>query len=245
MRTTHGIRNRVDKLRGESMDFYETLKAAAIAGSGGGSGGEKPEFFTVTPATGVTVFGKPVKVGTKVTWTGRASFASNVSGDKLAFTLPPEIRPYTKYLFKCGNGGYGYDYAGYILPNGEVHIVFGNSSSIAQGDFSWDVIEPDYQVSVDTTKVTSSSGGIAVIDNMAIMQVSLTLDNFSTGWQNALLTVPSDVPIPSTQCPFCVYRGRNTAQYPDTTLDTNGALNMFIDRSLGNVIDILCVWEVT
>lgn len=227
------------------MDFYETLKAAAIAGSGGGSGGEKPEFFTVTPATGVTVFGKPVKVGTKVTWTGRASFASNVSGDKLAFTLPPEIRPYTKYLFKCGNGGYGYDYAGYILPNGEVHIVFGNSSAIAQGDFSWDVIEPDYQVIVDTTKVTSSSGGIAVIGNMAIMQVSLTLGNFSTGWQNSLLTVPNDVPIPSTQCPFCVYRGRNTAQYPDTTLDTNGALNMFIDRSLGNVIDILCVWEVT
>lgn len=214
-------------------------------GDGDNSGkGSTFEFFDVTPVENVTVYGKLVKIGTKVTWTGRASFSSIVSGDKLAFILPENLRPFTKYVFKCGNGGYGYDYDGYILPNGEVHIVFKNSSSIAQGVFSWDVIEPDYQVIVDTTKVTSSSGGIAVIDNMAIMQVSLTLDNFSTGWQNALLTVPSDVPIPSAQCPFCVYRGRNTAQYPDASLGTDGVLDIWLDRSLGTTIDIFCIWEV-
>lgn len=214
------------------------------SGGGGGGGGETPEFIEVTPATGVTLYGDVVKTGSKVTWTGCASFSSSGSGDRLAFTLPEEIRPYTKYLFKCGNGGYGYDYTGYILPNGEVHIVFANSSAMAIGDFSWDVITPSVQVAVDASKVTSSTGGIQVIGTMAIMQVSLVLGSYSTGWQNSLLTIPSDVSVPQTQCPFCIYRGRNSAQYPDAWLNTNGALDIYLDRNLGNIIDVLCIWNV-
>jgi hypothetical protein len=208
-------------------------------------GGGIPEFYTVTPASGVTVYGAPVKTGNKVTWTGRASFPSSGSGDKLAFTLPETLRPFTKYPFKCGNGGYGWDYDGYILPNGEVHFVFGNSSAIAQGDFSWDVITPTLNPTF-SAKVASHTGGIEVIRNMAIMQISISLQNVSTGWQTNLMVMPSAV-IPSTvQCPFVVYRSRNTAQYPDCTIDTSGNLNVFLDTGLilGKPVDFMCIWEV-
>lgn len=227
-------------------EYYINSRGTWIlqSGGGGGGGGETPEFIEVTPATGVTLYGDVVKTGSKVTWVGCASFASTGSGDRLAFTLPEEIRPYTKYLFKCGNGAYGYDYTGYVLPNGEVHIVFANSSAMAIGDFSWDVITPSVQVNVDTSKVTSSTGGIQVIGTMAIMQVSLVLDNYSTGWQNSLLTVPNTVSVPQTRSPFCIYRGRNSAQYPDAWLNQNGALDIWLDRSLGNIIDVLCIWNL-
>ena len=180
--------------------FFNPFSVGDGNNSGGGS---TLEFFNVIPAENVTVYGKPVKIGTKVTWTGRVSFPSVGSGDKLAFILPENLRPFTKYVFKCGNGGYGYDYVGYILPNGEVHFVFGNSSAIAQGDFSWDVIEPQLYPTF-SNKVASYTGGIEVIENMVIMQISLVLQNISTGWQNSLMTIPSAV-IPATvQCPFVV-----------------------------------------
>jgi hypothetical protein len=148
-------------------------------------------------------------------------------------------------VFKCGNGGYVFDYNGYILPNGDVHFVFANSSSIAQGYFSWDIIEPDIFPTF-SDKVASYTGGIEVIENMAVMQISLVLQNVSTGWQTNLMVMPSAV-IPSTvQCPFVVYRSRNTAQYPDCTIDTNGNLNVFLDTGLigGQPVDFLCIWEV-
>lgn len=208
--------------------------------------GAVPTFYDVTPATGVNaIIGKPVKIGPKVTWTGQVQFSANAYGDKHIFTLPEELRPYTKYLFKCGNGGYGYDYTGYILPNGEVHVVLGNNSSITQCDFQWDVITPEYPVIVDTTKVSSFTGGIAIIDNMAIMQVSLVTSNFSAGWHNSLFTVPDTIPIPEEQVPFCIYRKRNSAQYPDCYLHTDGTTDVWLDRNLDSVIDFLCVWDIS
>lgn len=217
----------------------------AGGGGGGGGGSIVPEFFTVTPATGVTVYGTPVKIGNKVTWTGRALFSSSASGDRLAFTLPEDIRPFTKYLFKCGHGGYGFDYTGYVLPNGEVHFVFESSGTFVQADMSWDIITPNLYPTF-SEKVASYTGGIEVVENMAIMQISLTLQNVSTGWQNALMVMPSTV-IPSiAQCPFVIYRSRNTAQYPDCSIGTNGNLNVYIDTSLmsGQPVDFLCIWEV-
>lgn len=208
--------------------------------------GAVPVFYEVTPGPNVSaIVGSPVKIGPKVTWTGQVQFSSNVYGDKHIFTLPEELRPYTKYLFKCGNGGYGYDYTGYILPNGEVHVVFGNNATIAQCDFQWDVITPEYPVIVDTTKVSSFTGGIAIIDNMAIMQVSLVTSNFSAGWHNALITVPDTIPIPEEQVPFCIYRNRNSAQYPDCYLRTDGTIDVWLDRQLSSVIDFLCIWDIT
>ncbi len=227
------------------MNFYERLKAAAIAGSGGGGGGEKPEFYTVTAASGVSsIYGSLVKTGHKATWTGRVEFSSTVSGDKHVFTLPTEVRPYTKYLFKCGTGGSAYDDTGYVLPNGEVHVVLASNKSFVMGDFSWDVITPQYYPVYDTTKVTDSSGGIEVVGNMVIMQVSFTAPNISTGWQQDIFTIPSEVRPSSNQCPFCIYRGRNTAQYPDAWLETNGTFDIYIERNLGTTIDALCIWEL-
>jgi len=233
--TENGVYNATD----DSADGYSSVDVNVKTGA-------VPVFYEVTPASDVSeVTGKPVKIGPKVTWTGRVTFKSSVSGDKLAFILPEEIRPFTKYLFKCGNGGYGFDYTGYILPNGEVHIaISGNSAAIVAGDFSWDVITPEYQVSVDTTKVSSSSGGIQIIDNMAIMQVSITMGNFSTGWQTGLFTVPPEVPIPSYQFPFCVIRRRNTAQYPDTIMNTNGTVDSWLDRTLVDIVDFVCIWDI-
>lgn len=228
-----------------ASDTDMTAAVQSLIDGYGGGGSVAPEFYTVTPASGVTVYGTPVKIGSKVTWTGRAAFSSAVYGDHLVFTLPENLRPYTKYLFKCGNGGYGYDYDGYILPNGEVHIVFKNNSSFAQGEFSLDVITPTLNPTF-SAKVASHTGGIEVIRNMAIMQISLGLQNVSTGWQTNLMVMPSSV-IPSTvQCPFVVYRSRNTAQYPDCTIDTSGNLSVFLDTNLmsGQSVDFMCIWEV-
>ena len=231
--------NGVYKAKDDNADGYSSVNVDVKTGA-------VPIFYDVTPAAGVNaIIGKLVKIGPKVTWTGQVRFSSNVTSDKHIFTLPEELRPYTKYLFKCGNGGYGWDYTGYILPNGEVHVVFGNNSAIAQCDFQWDVITPEYPVIVDTTKVSSFTGGIAIIDNMAIMQVSLVTNNFSAGWQNGLFTVPDTIPIPEEQVPFCIYRDRNSAQYPDCYLRTNGTIDVWLDRNLGSVIDFLCVWDIS
>lgn len=233
--TENGVYNATD----DSADGYSSVDVNVKTGA-------VPVFYKVTPGPNVSaIVGSPVKIGPKVTWTGQVRFSSNVSGDKHIFTLPEELRPYTKYLFKCGNGGYGYDYTGYILPNGEVHVVFGNNSAIAQCDFQWDVITPEYPVIVDTTKVSSFTGGIAIIDNMAIMQVSLVTNSFSAGWQNGLFTVPDIIPIPEEQVPFCIYRNRNNAQYPDCYLRTNGTIDVWLDRNLSSVIDFLCIWDTT
>lgn len=214
------------------------------AGYGGG-GGDIPEFYTPTAATGVsTIYGKIVKMGHKVTWTGRVDFTSTTSGDKHIFTLPANLRPYTKYLFKCGSGGSANDDTGYILPNGEVHIALGSTKAFTIGDMSWDIITPDYTVSVDTAKVTSSSGGLEKIGNLAIMQVSFTVSGISTGWHSNIITIPTGVRPQSSQCPFCIYRNRNTAQYPDTWIGTDGVCDMYIQPSLGTTIDVMCMWEL-
>lgn len=206
----------------------------------------KPVFYTVTPETGVSaIYGTVVKTGHKVTWTGRVDFTSNTSGDKHIFTLPSELRPYTKYLFKCGSGGSANDDTGYVLPNGEVHIALGSTKSFTMADMSWDIITPDYTVDVDTAKVTDSSGGLEKIGNLVIMQVSFTVSGIGKGWHNGILTIPTDVRPTSTQFPFCIYRNRNTAQYPDTNIGTDGVCNMYIEPSLGTTIDVMCMWEIT
>ncbi len=215
-----------------------------IAGYGGGGGGDTPEFYTPTPATGVsTIYGTVVKVGHKVTWTGRVDFTSTTYGDKHIFTVPAELRPYTKYLFKCGSGGSASYDTGYILPNGEVHIVLASNKSFTMGDMSWDIITPGYTVSVDSAKVTSSSGGLEKIGDLAIMQVSITVSGISAGWHSNIITIPSGVRPLSAQCPFCIYRNRNTAQYPDTWIGADGACDMYISPSLGTTIDIMCLWK--
>ena len=215
-----------------------------ISGYGGG-GGEAPEYYTPTAASGVSsIYGIIIKLGHKATWTGRVDFTSTTSGDKHIFTLPSGIRPYTKYLFKCGSGGSANDDTGYILPNGEVHVVLGSSKSFTMADMSWDIISPGYTVSVDSAKVTSSSGGIEKIGDMAILQVSITVSGISTGWHSNIITVPTGVRPLSSQCPFCIYRNRNTAQYPDTWIGTDGVCDMYIQPSLGTTIDILCLYKI-
>ena len=205
----------------------------------------EPVFYTPTPATGVsTIYGKIVKTGHKVTWTGRVDFTSTTSGDKHIFTPPEELRPYTKYLFKCGSGGSSNDDTGYVLPNGEVHIALASTKSFTMGDISWDIITPDYTVDVDTTKVTASSGGLEKIGNLVIMQVSFTVSGIGTGWHQNIITVPDEVRPASTQCPFCIYRARNTAQYPDTWIGADGKCDMYIEPSFGTTIDVMCMWEI-
>lgn len=215
-----------------------------ISGYGGG-GGDTPVFYTPTPATGVsTIYGKIVKMGHKVTWTGRVDFTSTTSGDKHIFTLPSELRPYTKYLFKCGSGGSSNDDTGYVLPNGEVHIALASNKSFTMADMSWDIITPDYTVSVDTAKVTASSGGLEKIGSLVIMQVSFTVSGISTGWHSNIITVPTGVRPSSSQCPFVIYRNRNTAQYPDTWIGADGKCDMYIQPSFGTTIDVMCMWQV-
>jgi hypothetical protein len=206
----------------------------------------KPVFYDATPETGVSViYGKIVKTGHKVTWTGRVDFTSTTYGDKHIFTLPSELRPYTKYLFKCGSGGAAYDDTGYVLPNGEVHISLGSNKAFTMADMSWDIITPDYTVSVDTSKVTAFSGGLEKIGSLVIMQVSFTFSGIGEGWHSNIFTVPTGVRPTSTQFPFSIYRGRNFAQYPDTNIGTNGACNMYISPSLGTTVDVMCMWEIT
>lgn len=205
----------------------------------------KPVFYTATPETGVSAtYGKIVKTGHKVTWTGRVDFTGTTSGDKHIFTLPSELRPYTKYLFKCGSGGSSYDDTGYVLPNGEVHIALGSTKAFTMADMSWDIITPDYTVDVDTSKVTDSSGGLEKIGNLVIMQVSFTVSGIGTGWHYNIITIPDGVRPTSSQCPFCIYRGRNTAQYPDTWIGTDGKCDMYIHDYLGPTIDVMCMWEI-
>lgn len=214
-----------------------------IAGYGGG-GGDAPQWITVTAASGVTIYGNVVKTGHKVTWTGRAEFSSSVSGDRLIFTLPTGTIPYFKYLFKCGSGGSGYDDTGYILPNGEVHVVIANTKNFVNCAFSWDVIDPAYTPTY-TAKIATAAGGVELIDGMAIMQLDLSLQNISTGWQWGILTIPPAVRPISDQYPFCVYGSRISAQYPDCILGTTGELGVYVDAGLlaGQHLYILGVWK--
>ena len=229
---------------GSSDTDLTTAVETLIDGYGGGGGGDTPVFYTPTAATGVsTIYGKIVKNGHKVTWTGRVDFTSYTSGDKHIFTLPSELRPYTKYLFKCGSGGSAYDDTGYVLPNGEVHIALGSNKSFTMADMSWDIITPDYTVAVDTSKVTASSGGLEKIGSLIIMQVSFTFSGIGEGWHNGIFTVPTGVRPTSTQCPFSIYRNRNTAQYPDTWIGADGKCDMYISPSLGTTIDVMCMWQ--
>lgn len=229
---------------GSSDTDMTTAVQSLISGYGGG-GGDTPVFYTPTAATGVsTIYGTIVKMGHKVTWTGRVDFTSTTSGDKHIFTLPEELRPYTKYLFKCGSGGSSNDDTGYVLPNGEVHIVLASNKSFTMADMSWDIITPDYTVSVDTAKVTTSSGGLEKIGSLVIMQVSFTVSGIATGWHSNIITVPTGVRPSSSQCPFVIYRNRNTAQYPDTWIGTDGVCDMYIMPSLGTTIDVMCMWQV-
>lgn len=214
-----------------------------ISGYGGG-GGDTPVFYVPSAASGVSsIYGSIIKLGHKVTWVGQVYFTSTTSGDKHIFTLPAELRPYTKYLFKCGSDSSATDDTGYILPNGEVHIVLASSKSFSAGDMSWDIITPGYTVSVDSAKVSSSSGGIEKIDDLAIMQVSITVSGISAGWQANIITVPSGVRPLSEQCPFCIYRTRNTAPYLNTWIGADGKCDMYINPSYGNIIDIMGLWQ--
>jgi hypothetical protein len=228
-----------------STDSDLTAAVQSLISGYGGGGGDTPVFYTPTPATGVsTIYGKIVKMGHKVTWTGRVDFPSNTSGDKHIFTLPSDLRPYTKYLFKCGSGGSAYDDTGYVLPNGEVHIVLASNKSFTMADMSWDIITPDYIVSVNTSKVTASSGGLEKIGSLVIMQVSFTVSGIGEGWHSGIFTVPTGVRPTSTQFPFSIYRGRNTAQYPDTNIGTDGLCNIYLSPSLGTTIDVMSMWQV-
>ena len=227
-----------------SSDSDLTAAVQRLISGYGGGGGDVPVFYTPTAATGVSsIYGKIIKVGHKVTWVGQVYFTSTTSGDKHIFTLPVELRPFTKYLFKCGSDSSPSDDTGYILPNGEVHIVLSSSKSFSAGDMSWDIITPEYTVSVDSAKVTSSSGGLEKIGDLAIMQVSITVSGISAGWHSNILTVPSGVRPLSEQCPFCIYRARNSAQYLNTWIATDGKCDMYINPSLGTTIDIMCLWQ--
>lgn len=213
-------------------------------GGGGGSGGDTPVFYTVTPETGVTVFGNPVKVGTKVTWTGQIGFGSSVSGDRLIFTLPAELCPYIKYIFTCGGDDSSTNDIGYILPNGEVHVILSNSKSHVNGVFTWDVITPQYLPTVDNTKVSSVAGGVQVVGNMAVMQISFTVTGISSGWHLELVKIPESIAPNGDRCPFCIYRNRNSAQFLNAYLKNTGYVHIYIDMSLGTTIDMVCIWEV-
>lgn len=190
---------------------------------------------------------KPVRFGTKVTCSGRVDFTSYVSGDRLLFTLPSEVRPFIKYLYKCGDGGRTYDDTGYVLPNGEVRVQLGASKQFLQYDFSWDVITPEYFPVVDESRITSYSGGIAIIDGVAIMQLSFTLKTLSTGWQLDLLSIPNSVLSSSLVYPlfpFCVYRSRTAAPYPDANIDQNGKFHIYVNASYGDTVDVFCIWDL-
>ena len=230
---------------GEADSDLTAAVQRLIDGYGGGGGGDVPEFYTPTPATGVSsIYGTVVKVGHEVSWTGYVSFTSTSYGDKHIFTLPAQFRPYTKHLFKCGTSSSSYDDTGYILPNGEVHIVLASYKSAATGDFSWGIITPGYTVSVDSAKVTSSSGGIEKIGDLAVMQLSITVSGISAGWQSGIITIPDGVRPLSSQCAFCVYRGLNTAPYAETWFGPDGACSAYIDPSHGTTIDILCQYKI-
>ena len=215
-----------------------------IAGYGGGSG-DTPVFYTPTAASGVSyTYASLVKTGTKVSFVGRVDLSSNFSGDKTLFTLPSAVRPLIKYISKCGTTSSTSDDVCYILPNGEFHVVFSQSKNYAQWSITWDVITPTYSPTVDSTKVSSSSGGIQLIGNMAILQLSLTLQNVSTGWQSGIITIPSEVCPASTQRPSGLYRSINNAPYPDVFVNTNGSTDIYLNSSYGTIIDLSCVWEV-
>ena len=212
--------------------------------NGYGGGGDVPIFYNVTPASGVTVFGKPVKFGTKVSWCGQIGFGATVSGDRLIFTLPAELCPYIKYIFTCGGDDSSTNDIGYILPNGEVHVILSNSKSHVNGIFTWDVITPQYLPTVDVSKVSSFTGGVQVIDNMAVMQISFTVTGISSGWHLTLIKIPESIAPDGDRCPFCIYRNRNSAQFLNAYLKNTGYIQTYIDINLGTTIDMVCIWDI-
>lgn len=211
---------------------------------GYGGGGDIPVFYNVTPASGVTVFGKPVKTGTKVSWCGQIGFGSSVYGDRLIFTLPAELCPYIKYIFTCGGDDSSTNDIGYILPNGEVHVILANSKSHVNGIFEWDVILPQYLPTVDTAKVSAVTGGVQVVNSMAVMQISFTVTGISSGWHLTLIKIPESIAPDGDRCPFCIYRNRNSAQFLNAYLKDTGYIQIYINTSLGTTIDMLCIWDI-
>lgn len=214
-------------------------------GGGGGGGGDTPVFYTPTAASGISyTYASLVKIGTKVSFVGRVDLSANTSGDKTLFTVPAEVTPLIKYISKCGTNSSSSDDTCYILPNGEFHVVLAQSKNYAQWSITWDVITPTYFPTVDTNNVSDFTGGIQLIENMAILQVSLTLQNVSTGWKSGIITIPAEVCPANTQSPFGLYRSRNGAPYPDVFVNTNGSTDIYLNTSYGNIIDLSCVWEL-
>lgn len=226
-------------------DLTSAVQRLRSGYGGGGGGGDTPVFYTPTAASGVSyTYASLVKIGTKVSFVGRVDLSSSFSGDNTLFTLPSAVRPFIKYTSKCGTTSSTSDDICYILPNGEFHIVFSQSRNYAQWAVTWDVITPTHSPTVDSTKVSSSAGGIQIIENMAILQLSLTLQNVSTGWQSGIITIPSEVCPASTQSPFGLYRSINNAPYPDVFVNNNGSTDIYINSSYGTIIDLSGVWEV-
>lgn len=228
-----------------STDADLTSAVQSLISGYGGGGGDTPVFYTPTAATGVSyTYASLVKIGTRASFIGRVDLSSSSSGDKLLFTLPSAVRPLIKYMSKCGTTSSSSDDTCYILPNGEFHVVISQSKNYAQWSITWDVITPTYFPTVNSSKVSVSSGGIQLIGNMAILQISLTLQNISTGWQSGIMTIPSGACPANTQSPFGIYRSRNNAPYPDVFVNTNGSTDIYITNGYGNIIDLSGVWQV-